>query len=107
MLPVQAAEPPVRLQEMRIQGAIIVGDVVIILKIMPESPEVDLGVLEGAIRGAVPVQDLVVEPIGFGLSALKLAVVVPDSEGAPDKVEESLRGLEGVGSAEIVSLTLT
>jgi elongation factor 1-beta len=91
---------------MRVPGAIIMGDVAIILKIMPDSPEVDLEALKAAIRGAVPVQDLVEEPIGFGLSAIKVAVVVPDSEGAPDRVEESLRGLEGVGSAEIVSLTL-
>lgn len=74
---------------------------------MPESPEIDLEALKAAIRDTVPVQDLVVEPIGFGLSALKVAVVVPDSEGAPDRVEESLRELQGVGSAEIVSLTLT
>ncbi|NYT05100.1 MAG: elongation factor 1-beta [Methanomicrobiales archaeon] len=83
------------------------GDVAIILKIMPESPEIDLEALKAVIRGAVPVQDLVEEPIGFGLSALKVAVVVPDSEGAPDKVEETLRDLSGVASAEIVSLTLT
>jgi elongation factor 1-beta len=92
--------------EVRIPGAVNVGDVAIILKIMPESPEVDREALKAAINDAVPVKDLKEEPIGFGLVALKAVVVVPDKEGAPDEVEKSLRELDGVGSAEIIELTL-
>ncbi|NLA39395.1 MAG: elongation factor 1-beta [Methanomicrobiales archaeon] len=82
------------------------GDVAIILKIMPESPDVDLEALKAAMRAAVPISDIREEPIGFGLVALKAAVVVPDKAGAPDKVETALQNLKGVGSAEIIESTL-
>ncbi|MDD2474102.1 MULTISPECIES: elongation factor 1-beta [unclassified Methanoculleus] len=82
------------------------GNVAIIVKIMPESPDVDREALKAAIRAAVPVDDIREEPIGFGLVALKAAVVVPDRAGAPDEIETALRNLEGVESAEIVESTL-
>ena len=84
------------------------GDVAVIIKIMPVSPDVDLVALQALIKEKLPgTQDLVVEPIGFGLSSLKAAIVVPDAEGSTEEAEETLRGLEGVESAEIVSVTLT
>jgi elongation factor 1-beta len=82
------------------------GNVAIILKIMPESPDVDREALKVAIAAAAPVQEIREEPIGFGLVALKAVVVVPDKAGAPDEVEAALQNLEGVGSAEIVESTL-
>ena len=84
------------------------GDVAVIIKIMPESPEVDLEALQALIKEKLPgTQDMRVEPIGFGLSSLKVAIVVPDGEGTTEEAEEALRSLEGVESAEIVSVTLT
>lgn len=85
------------------------GDVAVILKIMPESPEVDLEALKAAIKEKYPgTQDIVEEPIGFGLVAIKVAIVIPDgSAGASDEAEAVLASIEGVQSAEIVSLTLT
>lgn len=85
------------------------GDVAIILKVMPESPEIDLGVIKAAIKDKYPgTQDIVEEPIGFGLVALKIAIVIPDgTAGASDEAEAALASIEGVQSAEIVSLTLT
>ncbi|WP_292522058.1 elongation factor 1-beta [Methanoculleus sp.] len=82
------------------------GNVAIIVKIMPESPDVDREALKAAIKAAVPVDDIREEPIGFGLVALKAVIVVPDRAGAPDEVETALQGLEGVGSAEIIESTL-
>ena len=96
------------MQEMRIHGAIDMGDVAVIIKVMPESPEVDLEALKALIKEKLPgTMDMVVEPIGFGLSSLKLAIVVPDGEGTTEEAEETLRNLEGVESAEIISVTLT
>ncbi|HQD25713.1 MULTISPECIES: elongation factor 1-beta [Methanoculleus] len=82
------------------------GNVAIIVKVMPESPDVDREALKAAIRAAVPVDDIKEEPIGFGLVALKVVSVVPDKAGAPDEVEKALQNLEGVGSAEILESTL-
>lgn len=85
------------------------GDVAIILKIMPESPNVDREELKTAIKAKYPgTQDIVEEPIGFGLVAIKVAIVIPDgTAGASEEAESVLGSIEGVQSAEIVSLTLT
>jgi len=83
------------------------GDVALILRVMPESPEVDLEALKVEIKSVLPgVQQIVEEPIGFGLKALKLVVVVTDQGGETDAVEGKLSGLSGVERAEIVELTL-
>ncbi|MCU0631250.1 MAG: elongation factor 1-beta [Methanoregulaceae archaeon] len=83
------------------------GDVALILRVMPESPEVDLEALKSEIKRILPrVQQIVEEPIGFGLKALKLVVVVSDQGGETDAVEGKISGLKGVERAEIVELTL-
>ena len=92
--------------EVRVPGAITMGNVALILKIMPESPDVDREALKEAIRAAVTADDIQEEPIGFGLVALKVAVVVPDRAGAPDEVERALQKIEGVGSVDIIESTL-
>ena len=84
------------------------GRVVLILKVMPSSPEIDLEALKDLISEKVDgVQDIQEEPIGFGLKALKIAVVVDDTAGVNDAVEADINALEGVERAEIVELTLT
>ena len=84
--------------------------VVVTLKIMPKSPEVDLDKVyeesckkirdfvdekhkEGEIRKEI-------EPIGFGLNALKVLFVMDESIGSTDKLEESIKQLEDVESVE-------
>ncbi|OPY40435.1 MAG: Elongation factor 1-beta [Methanoregulaceae archaeon PtaU1.Bin066] len=84
------------------------GTVAIILKVMPESPEVDLAVLKREIQERVPsVRDIREEPIGFGLKALKVAAIVNDAGGESDAVEAEIQKISGVERAEIVELTLT
>lgn len=84
------------------------GNVALILRVMPESPEVNLENLKSAIREAIPsVAEIREEPIGFGLKALKLAVIVGDSAGENEHVEKVLSELKGVERAEVVELTLT
>ncbi len=84
------------------------GNVALILRVMPESPEVDLDLLAEKIKENVPgLQDIREEPIGFGLKALKIAVVVDDDAGESDTVESDINAIEGVERAEIIELTLT
>ena len=83
------------------------GDVALIIKVMPESPDVDREELKKAIRAKMPrVQDIQEEPIGFGLVALKVVAVVPDAEGQTDAAEEALNGIAGIERAEIIGSTL-
>ncbi|MDD1705936.1 MAG: elongation factor 1-beta [Methanoregulaceae archaeon] len=84
------------------------GNVALILRIMPVSPEVDLNRLTEQIRKKVPgLMDVREEPIGFGLKALKIAVVVGDAAGESDTVEADINAIDGVERAEIIELTLT
>lgn len=93
---------------MRLHGTVsIMGDVALILKVMPESPEVDLAKMQEDIKAKVAgVQDIKVEPIGFGLSALKVAVVTQDGAGADDLVIASFEGIAGLENVEVESMTL-
>jgi len=79
------------------------GNVAISLKVMPASAEEDLEKLMQIIAKKVKIQDYKIEPIAFGLKALKILVVVPDSE---QNIEEKIKSIKGVGSAEIESVTL-
>ncbi|MDD1708171.1 MAG: elongation factor 1-beta [Methanoregulaceae archaeon] len=84
------------------------GNVALILRVMPVSPEVDLTMLTDQIRKKVPgLMDVREEPIGFGLKALKIAVVVGDAAGESDTVEAEINAIDGVERAEIIELTLT
>jgi elongation factor 1-beta len=84
------------------------GDVALIIRVMPESPEINLEDLKSRIESSVKgLHDVREEPIGFGLKALKIAVVVSDAAGESDAVEAKINALEGVERAEIVELTLT
>ncbi len=84
------------------------GNVAVILRVMPESPEINLDDLKDAIRKAVPgVKEIREEPIGFGLKALKLVAIVSDRAGESDAIEQTISGVKGVERAEIVELTLT
>ncbi len=81
------------------------GSVIAILRVMPESAEVDLEQLKKAIRINVPaVQDIAEEPIAFGLKALKVAAIVGDDEGGTEPLELALAAVDGVASAETIDL---
>jgi len=79
------------------------GKVVALVRIMPESVDVDMKQLEAGLRKKLPsIQDVGVEPIAFGLKALKVAVIVNDDEGGTDAVEKALSEVPGVSQAETV-----
>lgn len=81
------------------------GEVVATMKIMPESPEVDLEALKAAIEAAVPedaeFHKIDEEPIAFGLVALNLMFIIEDGEGGTESTEEAMANLDNVASIEI------
>ena len=84
------------------------GSVAVIMRVMPESPEVDLEQLKKALKAKLPgIQDMQEEPIGFGLKAIKFVAIVNDAGGETDALETSLGSLPGVERAEIIEVTLT
>jgi elongation factor 1-beta len=83
------------------------GSVAVIMRVMPESPEVDLEQLKTALKQKLPgIQDMKVEPIGFGLKAIKFAAIINDAGGETDALEKSLSSIPGVERAEIMEVTL-
>jgi elongation factor 1-beta len=81
------------------------GGVIAIIRLMPESVDVDLEKLKKTIRSEIPaVQDIAEEPIAFGLKALKIAAIVGDDEGGTEPLEQALAAIDGVASAETIDL---
>lgn len=84
------------------------GSVAVIMRVMPESPEVNLEQLKAALREKLPgIQDIKEESIGFGLKAIKFAAIVNDAGGETDMLENAISSIPGVERAEIVEVTLT
>ena len=81
------------------------GEVAVTLRLMPQSPEVDLARLEAAIKEHVKVHSISREPIAFGLEALRVIAVVPDAAGGTEPLERELMRLPGVGSVQVIGLT--
>lgn len=85
----------------------LMGDVGIAIKVMPSSPEINLEEVSKKIKEKINVQDFRIEPLAFGLKALKILVVVPDKEGAnTDKIENMIKQIEGVETVEIENVSL-
>jgi elongation factor 1-beta len=84
------------------------GSVAVIVRVMPESPEVNLEQLKKALKQKLPgIQEIREEPIGFGLKSLKVLAVLNDAGGETDAIEKLLNEVEGVERAEIIEVTLT
>lgn len=76
------------------------------IRVMPEGTEVDLNELERRIRELAQVTSVSREPIAFGLEALLLVAIVPDAAGGSEPLERALQELPGVGSVQVVGITL-
>ena len=82
------------------------ADVIVTLKIMPKSPSADLDKIStdskkliAEFKGEVGKEE--VEPIAFGLKALKLMFVMDESIGSTDELEAKISKVKNVQSAEV------
>ncbi|MFQ6009899.1 MAG: elongation factor 1-beta [Candidatus Aenigmatarchaeota archaeon] len=82
------------------------GDVAISIKIMPASGEVDIEEVKKKIEEKIDVKDSKIEPLAFGLKALRIMVVKPDTGGGTEEIERQIKEVEGVGDVEVESVTL-
>ena len=83
------------------------SDVAAILKVMPESPEIDLEALKETIKNTIDAdafERIEEEPIGFGLIALNVTIVVDDGEGGTEPAEEALAALDEIQSVEVTDV---
>ena len=84
------------------------GEVLTTMKIMPDSPDVDLEAIKATIKDSMPegaeINDIAEEPIAFGLVAVILSFITEDGEGGSEAVEEMVSAIEGVASIEITAV---
>ena len=81
------------------------GKVAAKIKVMPNSPEIDLDALQERLESALPegakINGVEREEVAFGLTALYPTVIVPDGAGGTETVEESFGDVEGVESVGV------
>ena len=81
------------------------GKVAARLKVMPQSPEIDLDALQERLENSLPegakISRVDRDDVAFGLVALLPTVIVPDDAGGTEAVEESFTGVEGVESVSV------
>ncbi len=82
------------------------GNVALILKVMPESVDVDLDQLQNKIKETVDAKDFGLEDIAFGLKAIKVAMELQDIEGILDENLDKIRAIDGVQSVEVERMEL-
>ncbi|KZN24051.1 MULTISPECIES: elongation factor 1-beta [unclassified Haladaptatus] len=81
------------------------GKVAAKVKVMPQSPEIDLDDLQEKLEDSLPegakINGFEREDVAFGLIALLPTVIVPDDAGGTEAVEESFSSVEGVESIDV------
>jgi len=81
------------------------GKVAAKIKVMPESPEVDLDALQDRLEDSLPegakINGFERDEVAFGLVALYPTAIVPDDAGGTEAVEEAFVEVEGVESVSV------
>jgi elongation factor 1-beta len=85
------------------------GSYVVRLKLLPKDTTTEHQKIVDSVSAALPpgarIRGQQIEPIAFGLSAIILDVVVPEEEGAIDKVEQAVSKASLVGQCEMVGVS--
>ncbi len=87
------------------------GDILTVYKLFPEEIE-DTEKIQEFIKNNSPgtefkLNTVDLEPIGFGLSVVKVSYVFSDKiDGLLEKLESFLKGISGVNEIEVIATTL-
>lgn len=81
------------------------GKVAAEIKVMPNSPEIDLDELQERLESSLPegakINNVDREDVAFGLVALFPTVIVPDGAGGTESVEDAFADVDGVESVGV------
>lgn len=86
------------------------ANAVVSLKIMPESPEVNLEELEAKAKEKIKAfagegdMKVNIEPVAFGLKSLNIIFVMDESKGSTEPLEKDLESMEEINSAEVTDV---
>ena len=77
---------------------VYLGEVAIIYKVMPDSPEINLETIKENITKAIPkhakLNSITEKPVAFGLKALEVQIILDDRKGGAEEIEQALNELE-------------
>lgn len=80
------------------------AEVLVALRVMPKSIEVDLNVLEKKIKDSVAPDRIERNPIAFGIVAFNIMKLIPDEGKELDTIEKKLKEIEEVGEVEVTEV---
>jgi translation elongation factor aEF-1 beta len=86
------------------------ANAIITVKIMPESPAANLDTIQNEANRIIDSmagpgdRKVEIEPIAFGLNALKITFVVNEKKGSADPIAEKMATIKDVMSAEVVDV---
>lgn len=79
------------------------------IRIMPAEAESNLDSVVKSIKSSMPqgmeMKGHAMEPIAFGLKAIVGDFLLEDAEGQMDRLEESIKSVEGVGEIEVTNIS--
>ena len=82
------------------------GDVAVLFRLMPQGIETDMESLAKGVRAATPVavrlRGMQIKDIAFGLRALLVSVMMPDTGGVLEQVEKAYATVPHVESVEVM-----
>ncbi len=85
---------------------------IVTLRIMPQSPEMDLEHIRKLAElkidefvGEHKLKQHEIKPVAFGLKSLDIFFMMDESQGSPDPVADDIATIEGVQSAEVTSVS--
>ncbi|MBS3137640.1 elongation factor 1-beta [Candidatus Woesearchaeota archaeon] len=85
------------------------ADVIVTIKVMPESPEEDLKHIEQEAKKLIEKHDAIlgkveIKPIAFGLNSLNLIMVMDESKGSTEELEKKIAAIKGVISVDVIDV---
>jgi len=85
------------------------ADVIVTIKVMPESPEIDLKKIEHAAHKLINAHDAIlgkveVKPVAYGLNMLNLIIVMDEAKGSTEELEKKIAAIEGVNSVDVTDV---
>ncbi len=86
------------------------GDVIVTLQVMPSSPDANLKHIEDGVKTVITqfggrVGKVEIEPIAFGLKAVKLFFLLDENKGGTDDMEADILKVAEVESVSVVGVT--
>jgi len=80
------------------------------IDVLPNDVSLNLDELKKKIEEKLPegvrVHSYRIIPIAFGLSKLRLNIIMPHSEGGTDRIEEIIKSVDGVDDLEVGAVSL-